>query len=230
MNTISLQLIEAEEKKLREGLGLSFLACLARNSNNDSFAERMESLWREYEEHKSFVSTIVHQVDKLDALHQAYRYSLRYPRLDFRDFRSHRDEITDSWLAIQADEILRKWDAADARETTDLITIFVVGGPGVGKGTQCSLAAEEFDFEHISVGDLLRAEQDSPESVFKDFISESIRNSVVVPAMLTMMLIEKRLVRAQAQKKTGILLDGFPRSREQLQAFEEQVHISLFHG
>jgi adenylate kinase family enzyme len=33
-----------------------------------------------------------------------------------------------------------------------------IGGPGSGKGTQCSKIVEEFGFLHLSAGDLLRAE------------------------------------------------------------------------
>lgn len=36
--------------------------------------------------------------------------------------------------------------------------VFVVGGPGAGKGTQCGLLKERLNFEHYSTGDLLRAE------------------------------------------------------------------------
>lgn len=67
--------------------------------------------------------------------------------------------------------------------------IFVIGGPGVGKGTQCKMAAEHFNFEHISVGELLRAKEQNTSSFFRDFITESIRESVVVPVTLTMQLL-----------------------------------------
>ncbi|KAL3113991.1 hypothetical protein niasHT_014894 [Heterodera trifolii] len=36
--------------------------------------------------------------------------------------------------------------------------VFVVGGPGCGKGTQCERIVEKFGFTHLSSGDLLRAE------------------------------------------------------------------------
>lgn len=36
--------------------------------------------------------------------------------------------------------------------------LFVLGGPGSGKGTQCDNMVEEFKFKHFSTGDLLRAE------------------------------------------------------------------------
>lgn len=34
----------------------------------------------------------------------------------------------------------------------------IAGGPGTGKGTQCAKLVEEFNFSHVSTGDLLRAE------------------------------------------------------------------------
>jgi UMP-CMP kinase len=186
----------------------------------------MESLWEEYQNRRSVVSEIVHQVDKLEALQQAQIYALRYPDLDLNDFKGHRKEITDAWLAQKADETIRKWDAAEVQRSA-ITVIFVVGGPGVGKGTQCALAAKDLNFEHISVGDLLRREQNSPRSFFQDFISSSIRHSVVVPPLLTMMLITTELDNARAQGRTGIFLDGFPRSLEQLKAFEEQVGCAI---
>ena len=36
--------------------------------------------------------------------------------------------------------------------------VFVLGGPGSGKGTQCANIVEHFGFIHLSAGDLLRAE------------------------------------------------------------------------
>ena len=39
--------------------------------------------------------------------------------------------------------------------------VFVLGGPGSGKGTQCQKIVTEYDFAHISAGDCLRAERNS---------------------------------------------------------------------
>lgn len=36
--------------------------------------------------------------------------------------------------------------------------IWVLGGPGSGKGTQCAKIVEKYNFSHFSTGDLLRAE------------------------------------------------------------------------
>jgi len=40
----------------------------------------------------------------------------------------------------------------------DAKIIFVVGGPGSGKGTHCTRLSVEFNLCHLSVGDLLREE------------------------------------------------------------------------
>ena len=42
--------------------------------------------------------------------------------------------------------------------------VFVLGGPGSGKGTQCGRIVSNYPWEHLSAGDLLRAERDSGSS------------------------------------------------------------------
>ncbi|MED6211682.1 putative UMP-CMP kinase 1 [Stylosanthes scabra] len=37
--------------------------------------------------------------------------------------------------------------------------VFVLGGPGSGKGTQCANIAKLFGYTHLSAGDLLRADR-----------------------------------------------------------------------
>jgi UMP-CMP kinase len=89
-----------------------------------------------------------------------------------------------------ADDVLRAWEAADSsNKTPDTVFIFVMGGPGVGKGTQCELAAQKFGFRHVSVGELLRRERSRPGSLYRDFIEKSFRESVPVPPTLVMKLL-----------------------------------------
>jgi len=42
--------------------------------------------------------------------------------------------------------------------------IFVLGGPGAGKGTQCARIVDKFGHVHLSAGDLLREERAKPGS------------------------------------------------------------------
>lgn len=34
--------------------------------------------------------------------------------------------------------------------------LFILGGPGAGKGTQCEILTKEYGYKHLSTGDLLR--------------------------------------------------------------------------
>lgn len=103
---------------------------------------------------------------------------------------------------------------------------FILGGPGVGKGTQCELLAERFGFHCISVGDLLREEAKRPTSPYRNFILESIEKSVLLPAQLTTQLLTKEIGEVQAKGISRFLLDGFPRSLEQATDFELKVLIN----
>ena len=104
----------------------------------------------------------------------------------------------------------------------------VLGGPGVGKGTQCSRLAKEFGLHHISVGDLLRIEAERPESPYRDFIIESFKKAILIPAQLTTRLLQQAIFQARSQGKHQFLLDGFPRSIAQAADFEDKVRCTRF--
>ena len=81
----------------------------------------------------------------------------------------------------------------------------------------------EYDAAQSRVARIVHQEAASPESPFADFILKSFHASVPVPPGLTMRLLQPKLAEARKLGIPGILLDGFPRSIEQLTAFEEQV-------
>ena len=58
--------------------------------------------------------------------------------------------------------------------------IFVLGGPGSGKGTQSLLLAKELGFPHISAGETLVEERDSG-SPDGNLINQYIANGKIVP-------------------------------------------------
>lgn len=80
--------------------------------------------------------------------------------------------------------------------------IFVLGGPGSGKGTQCAKLVSDYGFTHLSAGDLLRAEQDRPESEFGNLIKEYIKEGTIVPMEITVKLLENAM-RAVLDEKKG---------------------------
>jgi UMP-CMP kinase len=108
----------------------------------------------------------------------------------------------------------------------NVTVVFVLGGPGAGKGTQCANLVAEMGFSHLSAGDLLREEQDREGSQFGDLIREYIREGKIVPLEVTVKLLEnamKAVLESKQSQKGRFLIDGFPRKLDQAHAFEEQV-------
>ena len=51
-------------------------------------------------------------------------------------------------------------------DPSKVVVVFVLGGPGAGKGTHCANLVRDYGFVHLSAGDLLRAEQARPGSQY----------------------------------------------------------------
>jgi adenylate kinase len=97
--------------------------------------------------------------------------------------------------------------------------VFVLGGPGSGKGTQCARIKEEFGYVHLSMGDLLRAEVASGSELGRE-MEATMREGGLVPTDTTVVLLREAMRRSPGNR---FLIDGFPRAREQSEAFERLV-------
>eukprot|EP00434_Breviolum_minutum_P015364 symbB.v1.2.013539.t2/scaffold961.1/size148688/11 len=71
--------------------------------------------------------------------------------------------------------------------------IFVLGGPGAGKGTQCTRIAANFGFQHLSAGDLLREERKRPGSELGELIENHIKEGKLVPVSIVVQLLQKAM-------------------------------------
>ncbi|OAL70075.1 uridylate kinase [Trichophyton violaceum] len=120
------------------------------------------------------------------------------------------------------------------RFSTDEVTVvFVLGGPGSGKGTQSAKLVKDYGFSHLSAGDLLRAEQDREGSQYGDLIRHNIREGIIVPMEITVTLLSNAMAAILEEKKkkdensgertSRFLIDGFPRKMDQAIYFEETV-------
>ncbi|KAJ7285565.1 UMP-CMP kinase [Mycena rebaudengoi] len=117
-------------------------------------------------------------------------------------------------------------------DSTKVVVIFVLGGPGAGKGTQSARLVEDFGFCHLSAGDLLRAEQHREGSEFGELIQTCIREGTIVPMEVTVKLLQNAMSAAMQEGRSGegwgegrgrFLVDGFPRKMDQALKFEEEV-------
>lgn len=98
--------------------------------------------------------------------------------------------------------------------------IFVLGGPGAGKGTNCARLANEGGFVHLSAGDLLRAERKTGS---KDaaLINSYIKDGKIVPVEITVGLIRNAMLAEGKKGNSLFLIDGFPRNANNLEGWEK---------
>ncbi|OAD51952.1 putative adenylate kinase isoenzyme F38B2.4 [Eufriesea mexicana] len=103
-------------------------------------------------------------------------------------------------------------------------TIWIIGGPGSGKGTQCERITAKYGLLHISSGDLLREEVASG-SARGASLQEIMSQGLFVPTDTVLQLINERMEKAKKEgsTKTGFLIDGYPRELEQGLLFEKNV-------
>ncbi|XP_048668613.1 adenylate kinase isoenzyme 1-like isoform X2 [Marmota marmota marmota] len=105
--------------------------------------------------------------------------------------------------------------------TTDILKssliIFVVGGPGCGKETQCKNMATKYGFCHVGLGQLLR--QEAQKSTHRGRqIRDMMLQGLLVPSGLILDMISKNML--SHPESRGFLIDGFPRELKQAKEFE----------
>ncbi len=100
------------------------------------------------------------------------------------------------------------------------MNILIMGPAGAGKGTMSDLILREFDIPHISTGDMLR-ENVRNNTELGQQAQQYMNAGKLVPDELINAMVEQRLLEPDCQK--GYLLDGFPRTLVQAQAFEEMA-------
>lgn len=99
--------------------------------------------------------------------------------------------------------------------------VFVLGGPGAGKGTMCELAEIQLGWTHLSTGDLLRAEQEAGGPT-TEIIKEYIAAGKLVPNEIVVRLLKDAMEHTtRTTGKRNFLIDGFPRSLSNLEAWYE---------
>jgi adenylate kinase len=98
------------------------------------------------------------------------------------------------------------------------MNLLIMGPAGAGKGTMSDLILKEYDVPHISTGDMLRENVRNHTDLGNEAKSYMDAGKLVPDDVINAM-VEKRLQEPDCQK--GYLLDGFPRTLVQAEAFAE---------
>jgi len=95
-----------------------------------------------------------------------------------------------------------------------------MGPPGAGKGTQAIKIAEHYGIPAISTGDIFRALQTADTPLARQvraimesggYVSDEITNEIVADRL------------AQPDCESGFLLDGYPRTLQQVQTLDDNL-------
>ncbi|XP_060783893.1 UMP-CMP kinase-like [Neoarius graeffei] len=99
--------------------------------------------------------------------------------------------------------------------------VFALGGPGAGKGTQCSKIAEHYGYTHLSAGELLRKERSRTDSEFSHIIDRCFKRAEFAPVEITVALLRKAMEETMKtnENKFRFLIDGFPPNEDNLQGW-----------
>jgi adenylate kinase len=98
------------------------------------------------------------------------------------------------------------------------------GPPGCGKGTYASRVGAQLGIPQISTGDMFRAEVAAGSELGK-LADSYMKGGNLVPDDVTIKMLEKRI--SQQDCENGFILDGFPRTIEQMKHLENITEIDL---
>lgn len=96
--------------------------------------------------------------------------------------------------------------------------LLIVGPPGAGKGTQAKHIAEHYGIPAISTGDIFRKNVAEETELGKQ-VRAIMNAGEYVPDSITNAMVRDRLAEPDAQ--AGFLLDGYPRTLDQVRELDE---------
>ena len=97
----------------------------------------------------------------------------------------------------------------------------ILGPPGAGKGTQAKRLSQKLAVVHLSTGAMLRREMDAGTELGR-LARPYVEAGELVPDDV-MLGVAEHALEAPEVKERGFLLDGFPRTAEQAEAFRRRV-------
>lgn len=127
---------------------------------------------------------------------------------------------------IQPDLPTASANVSPTFDSKKVTVVYILGGPGSGKGTQSTHLVEDYGFKHLSAGDLLRDEQNREGSEYGQMIKDYIKDGLIVPMEVTVKLLENAMqaeLDSNKNHSARFLIDGFPRKMDQAVFFEQSV-------
>lgn len=112
-----------------------------------------------------------------------------------------------------------------------MFNLVIFGPPGAGKGTQSAKIISEYQFVHISTGDMFRMHIQEDTEIGKK-VKQILADGLLVPDSVTIDMLEEKVLGNPDAK--GFIFDGFPRTVAQAEALDtflqqkgEQINLVL---
>jgi len=103
--------------------------------------------------------------------------------------------------------------------------LVLIGIQGAGKSTQGNMLAEKYGIPYLSSGHVFR-EMAKDKSQTGRWLKETLNAGALVPDEMTLKVISEYLAKPEYAK--GYILDGFPRTVPQAEAFKDGVDKVIF--
>lgn len=100
-----------------------------------------------------------------------------------------------------------------------MFNMVIFGPPGAGKGTQSEKIIRKYGVEHISTGDLLRAEK-AAGTELGNLANEYSHKGELVPDEVVVGMVRNFI---KTHLGNGFIFDGFPRTVAQAKALDEML-------
>lgn len=119
-------------------------------------------------------------------------------------------------------------DTSSLTENHSHRVLFILGGPGAGKGTQSERIVNTYKCVHLSVGDLLRSGAEKKDYPHADMVKECLVKGQIVPVELSLGLLriamDEKAQEADSEYGSRIfLVDGFPRNYDNVEGWMEHM-------
>lgn len=103
--------------------------------------------------------------------------------------------------------------------------IIMIGIQGAGKSTQGNLLSEKLNIPYLSTGHIFRelAKEKTPTG---RYIKETMNAGYLIPDGKTLEIVSEYLHRPEYEK--GYIMDGFPRTTAQAEAFENGINKVIY--
>lgn len=98
--------------------------------------------------------------------------------------------------------------------------LLIMGPPGAGKGTQAMRIAEHYRIPAISTGDIFRAMKHADTPLARQ-VRAIMESGGYVSDEITNEIVQDRLAKPDCQQ--GFLLDGYPRTSQQVQTLDDYL-------